>query len=201
MLPLLIITILTLALRASFTTASSVIIGRSELDGPCTGASFAPGVCVPTAKCTASGGSFISDACPGTPEDIKCCTKPSCGTGDAGNCRFTSSCNSGITETNQCPGPASFKCCMPSGSNGDGGGNSGGGFPTPSLPTLSSGCKRTAIDGAKMIRDHFPGKIAEIGCKRACGADSSSQHCTGMANDLMVAKIHVGFPPFYFLLS
>ena len=85
---------------------------------------------------------------------------------------------------------------MPSGSNGDGGGNSGGGFPAPSLPTLSSGCKQTAIDGAKTIRDHFPGKIAEIGCKRACGADSSSQHCTGMATDLMVAKIDVGFPPF-----
>lgn len=68
MLPLLIITILTLALRASFTTASSVLVGRSELDGPCTGASSAPGVCVPTAKCTASGGSFISDACPGTPK-------------------------------------------------------------------------------------------------------------------------------------
>lgn len=91
---------------------------RSELNGPCTGADDKPGVCISTSYCTKDGGSYISNACPGTPDKIKCCTKPKCGTDNKGNCRFTSSCASGITETNKCPGPASFKCCMPGGGGG-----------------------------------------------------------------------------------
>lgn len=195
-------TLLLVALTAPFTTASSVLIGRAEEDGPCTGASNAPGVCVPTGKCTAAGGKFISNACPGTPDDIKCCTKPSCGTGGKGNCRFTNTCSTGKTETDQCPGPATFKCCMPSSS---GGGDSGG-YPTPDFPSLSSGCKQTAIDGAKKIVNQFPGKIVEIGCKRACSDGDNSQHCNGMATDLMVTKIGVSlyscfYPPLTLFLS
>lgn len=52
-----------------------VLLGRSEENGPCTGSGGAPGVCIPTAKCTDDGGTFVNDKCPGTPEDIKCCTK------------------------------------------------------------------------------------------------------------------------------
>lgn len=184
-------TFLLFAISSPFTTASSVLASRAEENGPCTGASNAPGVCVATGKCTDAGGTYISNACPGTGDDIKCCTKPSCGTGGTGNCRFTSSCSTGVTESNQCPGPATFMCCMPEGSSGGGGGEAGG-YPTPSLPTLASGCKQTAIDGAKKIIEQFPGKVAEIGCKRAC--TGSSQHCTGMANDLMVTKIGVSLP-------
>lgn len=159
---------------------------RSELNGPCTGADDKPGVCISTSYCTKDGGSYISNACPGTPDKIKCCTKPKCGTDNKGNCRFTSSCASGITETNKCPGPASFKCCMP--------GGGGGGSPTPEFPTTSSGCKRVAIDGAKAIVEAFPGKIREIGCIRKCDNPSSSDHCTGMATDMMVAEIGVRHP-------
>src|SRR5690349_19136116 len=114
--------LLTFFLLSSIIHASSLLV-RSEVNGPCTGAGGAPGVCVSTSSCTEAGGQYISNACPGTPTNIKCCTKTACGTGNKGNCRFTSSCSSGITETNKCPGPASFKCCMPAGS--------GGGYPTP----------------------------------------------------------------------
>lgn len=96
-------------------------VSRSVVNGACTGAGGAPGVCVATASCTSAGGSYISNACPGTPGDIKCCTKPTCVVG--GNCRWTSQCASGQTVANQCPGPADFKCCLPAG--GGGGGNLG----------------------------------------------------------------------------
>lgn len=164
------------------------VLARSEINGSCTGTDGAPGVCIPTANCTQAGGSFVSDKCPGTAEDIKCCTKTACGTGDKGNCRFTSSCSSGVTENNKCPGPDSFKCCMPAGGGGGGGGDG------PTIPTTSSGCKQVAIDGAKDVVDAFPGKIKEIGCIRKCSDPSSSDHCTGMATDLMVAAAGVSCP-------
>lgn len=159
------------------TTHAHTLIQRSELNGPCTGAGGSPGVCIQTSDCIQAGGSYISNACPGAPNNTKCCTKTSCGMGNKGNCRFTSSCASGITETNKCPGPSNFKCCMPA----------DGGFPTPDLPSTCSGCKRVAIDGAKAIVDAFPGKVMQIGCIRKCDDPSSSDHCTGMATDMMVA--------------
>ncbi|KAH8898739.1 hypothetical protein GQ53DRAFT_802273 [Thozetella sp. PMI_491] len=94
---------------------SHEIVARSTENGPCTGAGGAPGVCVATSKCSSAGGTYISNACPGTPEDIKCCTKTSCGS-SGGNCRWTSQCASGLTESNLCPGPTDFKCCLPGGS-------------------------------------------------------------------------------------
>lgn len=164
-----------------------LVVPRSEVNGPCTGSGGAPGVCIATADCTKGGGSFVSNKCPGTPEDIKCCTKTACGTDNKGICRFVSSCASGNTETNKCSGPTDFRCCMPGSGNGN--------YPPPGLPTTSQGCKQTAIDGAKKIVSAFPGKIIEIGCKRNCADPSSSDHCTGMANDLMVAKYGVSRLP------
>ena len=155
-----------------------IVYPRSEVNGPCTGDGGAPGVCISTKDCADGGGKSIINACPGTPDNIRCCTKTSCGTGNKGNCRFTSSCSSGITETNKCPGPASFKCCMPSGS----------GWPAPTIPSTSSGCKQVAINGAKAIVAQFPGKVKEIGCIRKCDDPSSSDHCTGEATDMMVAN-------------
>ena len=90
---------------------SSFSLPRSTVNGACTGLNGAPGVCIPTSSCSDSGGKYISNACPGTPDDIKCCTKASCG--DGGNCRWTSQC-SGTTVPNLCPGPSSFECCEPS---------------------------------------------------------------------------------------
>ncbi|EXJ78599.1 hypothetical protein A1O1_09000 [Capronia coronata CBS 617.96] len=63
----------------------------------------------------------------------------------------------------------------------------GGGYPAPTIPSTGSGCKKVAIDGAKAIVDAFPGKIKSIGCIRKCDDSSSSDHCTGMATDMMVA--------------
>jgi len=88
---------------------------RSTINGECTGKGGAPGVCIHTAACSDAGGSYISDACPDTPDDVKCCTKTSCGSG--GNCRWTSQC-SGSTVSNLCPGPTDFKCCLSGGSSG-----------------------------------------------------------------------------------
>ncbi|KAL8852523.1 MAG: hypothetical protein Q9221_002647 [Calogaya cf. arnoldii] len=38
---------------------------RATLNGPCTGAGGAPGVCISTTSCTADGGTHILNACPG----------------------------------------------------------------------------------------------------------------------------------------
>ncbi|KAF2704290.1 hypothetical protein K504DRAFT_442414 [Pleomassaria siparia CBS 279.74] len=84
---------------------------RSSINGPCTGAGGAPGACISTSSCSSGGGSFISNACPGTPDNIKCCVKTSCGSG--GDCRWTSQCGSGMTtQSGLCPGPDTFKCCI-----------------------------------------------------------------------------------------
>jgi hypothetical protein len=62
-------------------------------------------------------------ACPGTPDDIKCCTKPSCQLeAQSGDCRWAENCDSGNTLLeNLCPGPDAFRCCV----------NSGGEDPSP----------------------------------------------------------------------
>ena len=106
---------LSLSLSLASVAWSSSAVQRSTLNGACTGQGGAPGVCVSTSSCSASGGTYITGACPGTPDDVKCCTKTSCGSG--GNCRWTSQC-SGTTVSNLCPGPASFKCCEASGGGG-----------------------------------------------------------------------------------
>ena len=161
------------------TTINATAVLPRALNGACTGAGGAPGVCVRTASCSSAGGTSIQGACPNDPYDVRCCTKTSCGSGGAGNCRFTSSCSSGKTETNKCPGPANFKCCMPG----------GGAQNQPALPTRASGCQQVAINGAKAIIDQFPGRVRQIGCKRDCSG--SSEHCIGKATDLMVGPYGV----------
>ncbi len=101
------------------TALAAVLEPQSTVDGSCKGANGAPGVCIATSKCTASGGKYITDACPGTPDDIKCCTKTTCG--DGGNCRWISQCSSGKIQSNLCPGPDDFKCCLPGGGDDDSG--------------------------------------------------------------------------------
>ncbi|KAL8915811.1 MAG: hypothetical protein Q9208_008832 [Pyrenodesmia sp. 3 TL-2023] len=124
-------------------------VKRAVVDGPCTGAGGAPGVCIATTSCTADGGTHILNACPGTPDNIRCCTKTSCGSG--GNCRFASSC-SGSTLSGLCPGPADFKCCVPGTSPAP------GGYPTPSIPPVGA-CKANAVNGAKKVVAGNPGKV------------------------------------------
>ncbi|TFK22937.1 lysozyme-like protein [Coprinopsis marcescibilis] len=56
----------------------------------------------------------INDACSAS-ANVRCCTKK-CSTN--GTCRFTSSCASGNTLTGMslCPGPSTFRCCLPASS-------------------------------------------------------------------------------------
>lgn len=88
----------------------SALAPRSSVNGPCTGAGGAPGVCISTSSCSSGGGSFISNACPGTADNIKCCVKPKCASG--GSCKWASQCG-GTTQSGLCPGPSNFKCCTP----------------------------------------------------------------------------------------
>jgi len=107
-------TLLTFLFILSTTLANPIdapVAPRSIVNDPCTGAGAAPGVCISTSSCSSAGGIYVSGACPGTPADIKCCTKTPCGVG--GNCRFTSQCPTGNIASNMCPGPSSFKCCLP----------------------------------------------------------------------------------------
>jgi hypothetical protein len=172
----------TLLLLGANTIQASVVAERAAENGRCTGSGGAPGVCIPTAKCNSGGGKYISGACPGTPNDIKCCTKPSCGTG--GNCRWTSQCSSGNTLTGLCPGPADFKCCVP----GGGGGGGGGPFAAPAIPSVGA-CKAAAVSGAQKVVAGNPGKVRQIYCTRECGCTStSSDHCCGMAIDFMCSS-------------
>lgn len=149
---------------------------RSVVNGACTGSGGALGVCISTSSCTSGGGKYISNACPGTPDNIKCCTKTSCGSG--GNCRFTSSC-SGHTLTGLCPGPDNFKCCVP--------GSGTGGFPRPMIPSVGA-CKAKAVNGATTIVNANPGKVRQIYCTRDCACPGTSDHCCGMAVDLMCSS-------------
>lgn len=186
--------------------AATRVYPRAVLNGPCSGAGSAPGVCISTSSCEAGGGQHILNACPGTPDNIRCCTKASCGTG--GSCGPTSSC-AGTAVAGFCPGPTSFQCCEGGGDSGDApappleeeeeeappapappadaGDNPG--FAAPKIPAVGD-CKAVAVEGAQVISGAFPGRIAEIGCKRACAcAKGNSNHCCGLANDLMTSKL------------
>lgn len=88
---------------------------RSTINGPCTGKDGRAGVCIPKSSCDGADEIWINNACPGTSEDIKCCTKPSCQqAGQSGDCRWSDKCGSGHeTLAGLCPGPNAFKCCVP----------------------------------------------------------------------------------------
>ncbi|KAL9053167.1 MAG: hypothetical protein Q9206_004038 [Seirophora lacunosa] len=117
-----------------------------------------------------------SDPLLGLPDNIRCCTKASCGSG--GNCRFTSTCASGRTLTGLCPGPTDFKCCLP-------GTSPSGGFPAPRIPGVGA-CKAIAVSGAQKVVNALPGRVREIFCIRDCAcSSSSSEHCCGKAIDYM----------------
>lgn len=105
---------ITVVLLASGVVNATVAFPRSVPYGPCTGENGVIGVCVKTASCTKDGGKYIDDACPGTPEDIKCCTKPKCQlAAQSGDCRWVENCGGGkpILQ-NLCPGPDAFRCCV-----------------------------------------------------------------------------------------
>ncbi|KAF2752095.1 hypothetical protein M011DRAFT_454933 [Sporormia fimetaria CBS 119925] len=104
-----------LLLATTAVNATALLPRQTKLNGPCTGANGVKGVCVSTSSCTSDGGSYIHNACPGTPDNIKCCTKPSCQrAAQSGDCRWVDSCP-GTVLTGLCPGPAGYRCCVTGG--------------------------------------------------------------------------------------
>jgi hypothetical protein len=120
-------------LASLFLAAVATVTAASHKNGPCTGKDGVQGVCISTKSCTNAGGAYIANKCPGLPDDIKCCTKPSCQkAAQKGDCRFVDKCGSGKTTlSGLCPGPDSFKCCVP---------KTGSTPPKPN-PTLNLGQK------------------------------------------------------------
>ncbi|KAH7241220.1 hypothetical protein BKA59DRAFT_528813 [Fusarium tricinctum] len=123
----------------------------------CYGPGGSAGVCVTTAHCTSTGGTFINGACLGIqPTDCAGSSSPS----------------------NLCPGPAAFKCCNKSAPGF-------GGYPAPRLPTVGA-CKKVAVDGAKEIigckrdcpctpdNDHCCRKATDMMCSDSGGAATMS---------------------------
>ena len=118
-----------LTLLATIGPALGAVNGHCSVNGT-------PGVCLHTDDCSSGSGTSTAGFCPDDPADVKCCTKPSCGS--SGNCRWTSSC-SGTTLSGQCPGPSDFKCCIAkSGGGGGGGGRGGGGSGSSTKHDLSA---------------------------------------------------------------
>lgn len=156
--------------------ASNLVERQTVINGKCYGAGDAPGVCIDYNDCSAGGGTSVVGKCPGTPDNIRCCTKTSCGSG--GNCRWIDQCT-GTTQSGLCPGPTNFKCCFPSGGT------------CTAKTTLVSGCTTVAINGGNAIARRFPCQVLEIGCKRNCADPTSSDHCVGKATDLMVTAYGV----------
>ncbi|KAF7561960.1 hypothetical protein G7046_g2182 [Stylonectria norvegica] len=121
---------------------------------PCYGPSGRAGVCISTSSCSSAGGTSISGACPADAANIKCCSKPSCGSG--GNCRWQSDCG-GSSVANQCPGPSQMKCCSSSATGF-------GGYKAPKIPPVGA-CKKVAVDGAGKIVKAFPGRTPTLSGK------------------------------------
>jgi hypothetical protein len=117
--------------------ALTSVTAASHKNGPCSGKNGVQGICISTKSCSIGGGSYISNACLGLPDDIKCCTKPSCQKAtQQGDCRFVDICGSGKTTiAGLCPGPDSFRCCVPKP------GTTPEPSTTPKPPTLNLGEK------------------------------------------------------------
>jgi len=105
--------IITILIYISF-VISTALPSRFALNDPCTGDFGAIGVCVPTSSCTRDNGTYIDNGCPGTPEDIKCCTKSKCQLeARSGDCRWAEQCGGGKSLVRGlCPGPDAFRCCI-----------------------------------------------------------------------------------------
>lgn len=162
---------------SSFLFFSGVLVSGAFAaeNEPCVGANGVAGVCVDSAACTTAGGTSISGACPSDPSNVKCCTKPSCSNGSAGNCRWTSDC-AGTSVSGQCPGPSAMQCCS----------SAATGFGGYAKPTLGkSGCLDVSIKGSDTVLAKFPGRIKNVYCIRENCSCQTSDHCCGGAIDFM----------------
>ncbi|KAL9033288.1 MAG: hypothetical protein Q9214_007586 [Letrouitia sp. 1 TL-2023] len=148
-----------------FTVLTTAPTAFAAVNGPCS-VNGVPGVCLATAKCKDAGGTSTAGFCPDDPADVKCCTKPSCGSG--GNCRWTSSC-SGTTLSGQCPGPNDFKCCVA----GGGGGNGGGGSSTTHELSTHGAEFIAGFEGFRADFYRDAAGVKTIGYGHACQPDSA----------------------------
>ncbi|KAH6889320.1 hypothetical protein B0T10DRAFT_487758 [Thelonectria olida] len=156
------------------------ITAHAATNEPCYGPNNVAGVCLSASACSNAGGTSHVGYCKADAASIKCCTKPKCGTGSfaGGNCRWVSDC-AGSSQANQCPGPGQMKCCSSSAPGF-------GGYADPTIPKVGA-CKSAAVAGAKKIVAAFPGSVREIGCVRDCACPGTSDHCCGLATDMMIS--------------
>lgn len=161
------------SLAATLCFAATALAAVNE---PCYGPDGIAGVCVTDANCKKYGGTSISGACPSDPANVKCCSKPKCGAGGKGNCRWTSDC-AGKSSGTECPGPNGVKCC-------DNPATGFGGYKAPKIPPVGA-CKKVAVSGAEKIVKAFPGRVREVFCIRDCACPGTSDHCCGLATDMM----------------
>ncbi|KAL9594909.1 MAG: hypothetical protein Q9219_006764 [cf. Caloplaca sp. 3 TL-2023] len=141
----------------------------AALNGHCS-VNGRPGVCLHTSDCSDGSGTSTAGFCPDDPADVKCCTK-SCSSG--GTCNWASAC-SGTTVSNQCPGPANFKCCIPASGGGGGGTGGGSGGGTATKHQLSDHGAEF-IAGFEGFRADFyrdAANVKTIGYGHACQPDS-----------------------------
>ncbi|KAH7324925.1 hypothetical protein B0I35DRAFT_476127 [Stachybotrys elegans] len=151
-------------------------VARAAVNEPCYGPSGRHGVCISSSACSSGGGTSITGACPADASDIRCCSLPTCGSG--GNCRWNSDC-AGTSQTGLCPGPSQFRCCSSSATGW-------GGYGSPTIPAVGA-CRSVAVNGARAIVAAFPGRVREVFCIRDCACPGTSDHCCGLATDMMCA--------------
>lgn len=146
---------------------------------PCYGPDDLGGICLEDADCSSGGGTAIDGACPSDPAGVRCCSKTPClSDGASSACGWTSDC-AGSSTPGLCPGPSDVQCC-------DSLENGWGGYPAPTVPDVGA-CQQTAVDGANIVVEQFPGRVREIFCTRDCACPGDSDHCCGMAIDFMIA--------------
>lgn len=151
-------------------------LSLSAPDEPCLSTDGTAGVCTTVDACSSAGGVSVDNACPADDASIKCCTKPSCSSG--GNCRWESDC-AGTSTAGECPGPSQMQCCSSSAVGF-------GGYAAPDIPAVGA-CQQTAVDGATTIVEAWPGRVREVFCIRDCACPGDSDHCCGLATDMMCA--------------
>ena len=152
---------------------ASVIARRAVENGPCTGSSSTPGVCIQQPHARPLGGTIstmLATLYPITSNAVP---------------RSSAACEGVVVSpriavqaplTELCPGPACFKCCVP---GGEGGGSSGP-YPTPAYPAVVA-CKGPASFSCR----ESGAKVREIYCTRDCSCPGTSDHCCGLAIDFM----------------
>ncbi|CAA7266062.1 unnamed protein product [Cyclocybe aegerita] len=95
-------------MRSIYALFFAAIAANAALNDPCK-AACTSGVCISTSSCSSSGGTSHTGFCPNDPANIKCCTKPLCGSASSRTLVPVGT----LSRVGLCPGPPTFKCCLP----------------------------------------------------------------------------------------